>query len=71
MDTNSIIHSEDSNHLWTLNFTASGSPEIDTEVAKAATGADSTVISAPAAELDTGAAASVAVVSAVITTSSV
>ena len=41
MDTNSIIHPEDSNHSWTLNFTASGFPEIDTEVAKAAPAADS------------------------------
>ena len=39
MDTNSIIHPEDSNHSW--NFTASGFPEIDTEVAKAAPAADS------------------------------
>ena len=41
MDTNSIIHREDSNNSWTLNFTASGFPEIDTEVAKAAPAADS------------------------------
>ena len=41
MDTNSIIHPEDSNNSWTFNFTASGFPEIDTEVAKAAPAADS------------------------------
>ena len=41
MDTNSIIHPEDSNNSWTLNFTANGFPEIDTEVAKAAPAADS------------------------------
>ena len=39
MDTNSIIHPEDSNNSWT--FLESGFPEIDTEVAKAAPAADS------------------------------
>ena len=45
MDTNSIIHPEDWNHSWTLNFTASGFPDIDTEVAKAAPAADSIAMS--------------------------